>query len=327
MLAAVTLGLAGCFSPSIEGGLKLSDAAVAPPSIAQEGVLRVGVDSSGVPFAGPSEGRIIGIDVDTAAALAEQMGLRLEVVDVKGQDANAVLGAGTVDVVMGIQGEAAGAFTGSQVGPYVVDGPAAFTVGLSGEAPAFDPAVLGGVPIAAQEGSLSAWQVDRDYGSGNLRAYPTLNAVFDELSSGSVSYAAADAVVGSFLALQQYEGIRCVGLLSEPQGVYMGVATEKQELLSRLTDALRSLRDEGNLQTIIAKWLGPQSAVTVLGSQAIVTLPSGGEAQTGTGQGALGTTDASVVPTDGGAAMPADGGTEGADGQPSDGSAESLAQE
>ena len=46
------------------------------------GTLRVGVDASNAPYAAQSQGSIVGIDVDTAAALADELGLKLELVDV-----------------------------------------------------------------------------------------------------------------------------------------------------------------------------------------------------------------------------------------------------
>jgi polar amino acid transport system substrate-binding protein len=273
-MTCASLGLAGCFAPGKTGSLSLSTPVVAPPSIGKEGVLRVWVDSPKAPFAGHSDGEVIGIDVDIAAALAEQMGLKLEIVepdDFPGTDVNALLREGTVDVAMGIQGDATDAFTEVQVGPYLVDGPAVFAIGLSDAPRSFDPAQITGLKIVAQEGSLAAWQVSKDYGDENLLTYPTLEKAFDELAAGAFSYAAADAIVGSFLAVR-YENVRCEGLLTGPTGIYMGVATGQEELATRLTEALRSLRDGGNLQIIIAKWLGPLSAQTVLSSQAIVSL-------------------------------------------------------
>jgi ABC-type amino acid transport substrate-binding protein len=203
------------------------------------------------------------------------MGLRLEIVesdDFPGKDVSALLRDGDVDVAMGIQGDVAEGFTEAQIGPYLVDGPAIFAVGLSDEPGVFDPAQIAGMDVVAQDTSLAAWQINKDYGDGNLVTYPSLEKVFEELSDGAASYAAADAVVGSFLAVQYYENIRCEGFLTGPAGRYMGVATDKEELATKLTEALRSLRDGGNLQIVLAKWLGPVSARTVLSSQAIVSL-------------------------------------------------------
>jgi polar amino acid transport system substrate-binding protein len=272
----MSVGLSGCIGPGKEGALQLPAPKITSPQITQEGTLRVGVDSSHVPFAGSSDGQIIGIDVDIAAALAEELGLKLEIIDIQGQDISALLRDGTIDVAMGVQDSSSTTattqtFTEVQVGPYLIDGPAAFTVSYASDAVAFDTTQLTGARTAAQEGSLSAWQIGKDFGDANLQTYPTLNGAFDSLIAGETSYVAADAIVGSFLAVK-YTDVNCVGLIANPLGVYMGVATDKTELATTLTDALRTIRDNGSLQIIIAKWLGPVSAQTVSSNQAIVSL-------------------------------------------------------
>lgn len=272
-LTVSSLGLVACVGPGKEGVLALPSAKIVAPAIAQSGILRVGVDSSHVPFAGSSDGQTIGIDVDVAAALAEELGLKLEVVDVKDQDVNVLLKDGTIDVTMGVQVGTAlqTTFTEAQVGPYLIDGPAAFTISYSADPGAFDATQLNGARVAAQEGSLSAWQIDKDFGSENLQALSTLNSAFELLIDGGVSYVAADAIVGSFLAVN-YADVNCVGLIADPTGIYMGVATGKAELATALTSALRTIRDNGSLQIIISKWLGSVSARTVSSDKAVVSL-------------------------------------------------------
>jgi polar amino acid transport system substrate-binding protein len=276
-LLVSSLGLSGCISPGKEGALKLPPAKITSPAIAQDGILRVGVDSSHVPFAGTSDGEIIGIDVDVAAALAEDLGLKLEVVDVKDQDVGALLRDGTIDVVMCVQDSASTAtsttpaFSEVKVGPYLIDGPAAFAVSYSGGIEGFDKNLLNGARVAAQDISLAAWQVGKDFGDTNLQVYPTLNGAFDHLISGDASYVAADAIVGSSQAVK-YADVSCVGFITDPTGIYMGVATDKTELASALTETLRTLRDNGTLQIIISKWLGPVSAQTVSSNMAIISL-------------------------------------------------------
>jgi polar amino acid transport system substrate-binding protein len=281
ILAATSLGLAGCFTPGREGALALpSPPSVAPPDIAAQGVLRVGFDSSHAPFAGLSGNETIGIDVDIAAALAEQMGLKLVIVEVKDQDVDARLADGSIDMVMSVRVDETAPFAGIQVGPYLIDGTAAFAVGLSSDPQTFDPASLNGMKIVAKEGTLSAWRVSKDYGEDNLITYPSLEKAFEELAAGTVSYAAADAIVGSFLAVQ-YENVRCEGMFSGSEGVSVGVAADKQKLAEQLTKELRDLRDSGKLQVIVAKWLGPVSTQAVLNTQAIVALNSAGDAVDG----------------------------------------------
>jgi polar amino acid transport system substrate-binding protein len=310
MFSLMSVGLSGCFGGGSKPNITLESPAVQSPDIIESGVLRVGVDSEHAPFAGLSGSKIIGIDVDIAAGVAEKLGLKLQLFDVKGQDINNLLKDGTIDVVMGIQGEKATNFSESQVGPYLVDGPAVFTVGHSDVPTTLDPTKLTGVKIAAQEKSLSAYQISQQYGDSNLVTFPKLEEVFTQLKSGAISYAAADAIVGSFLAVKQ-ENIRCEGILGTPQGVFMGVAANKQNLVSKLTEALRSLRDGGNMQVIVAKWLGPVSSQAVLSTDAIVSQNSAtgatnsgttGNATTPPAEGTTGTPETGATP-------PAEGGT------------------
>ena len=69
------------------------------------GTLRVGVDASNAPYAAQSQGSIVGIHVDTAAALADELGLKLELVDV-GTNAEGAFTSDNVDIVMGVGSDA-----------------------------------------------------------------------------------------------------------------------------------------------------------------------------------------------------------------------------
>lgn len=81
LLAVGLFGLAGCTGSGTYQP-ELKSAEVAPPVIGEEGTLRVGVNTENPPLAGMGSGKIIGIDVDIAAALADELGLKLSVVDV-----------------------------------------------------------------------------------------------------------------------------------------------------------------------------------------------------------------------------------------------------
>ena len=272
--ALMGTGLTGCFGGDSEPTLTLPAATVQGGSdIIEAGTLRVGVDSSKAPFAGTSGGKIIGIDVDIAAAVAEKMGLKVQIFDIKGQDSTTLLQNGTVDVVMSVVGTTGEQFSESKVGPYLVNGPAIFTVGHSETPMALDVSTLAGVQIAAQEKSLAAYRVSEELGDGNLVTYAKLDEVFAQLKSGAISYAAADAIVGSFLAIKQ-GNIRCEGILGQSEGIFMGVSTAKTNLVTKLTEALRGLRDDGSIQVIASKWLGPVSSQAVLNTASITAQAS-----------------------------------------------------
>ena len=293
VLLAASFGLSGCFAVGKQGGLALPAATIAPPEINSSGMLTVGVDPSKAPFAGSASGKTIGLDVDIAAAIAEKLGLKLNIVSVhSGEDVSSKLANHEIDVYMGLQTDATSTYSQAQIGPYLVDGPAVFMIDVSGDMP-FDPNQLVGVQIAAQEKSLSAWQIGKDYGEANVKSFATLEEVFNQLDSGAVSYAAVDAVVGSFKATD-YKNIHCKQILGSPKGVYMGVASDRSELSSRLTEVLKTLRDDGTLGVIIAKWLGQSAASLVSNSGSIEKVAAGGVGGNG-GNGGNGGVDPGSV--------------------------------
>jgi len=268
LLALSMVALGGCLGPVGSRVIELTPT-VSSPTIGVDGVLRVGIDSVKVPYAGlDRDGNVVGIDVDVAAAIAEQLGLKLEIVETTGRSADTLLAEGSVDMIMDIEQTGSAVFKGKQVGPYIVSGPALFTIVRSNEAPNVDLASLAGIKIATQKESMSAWSVDELIGPGTSDPRNSLDDAFAALESGEVPYAAADAVVGSYLALE-FNDISCVKILGTPIGVYIGISADNAPLAEALTQALRDIRDQGVLKTIYTKWLGPVSASVVMGSSAI----------------------------------------------------------
>ena len=270
LLAFSTMVLGGCAGETGSKDFTL-EPKVTSPVIGTDGVLKVGVDSGETPFAGKYEGKIVGIDVDVAAALAEELGLTLEIVDTAGQSADTLLANGTVDVVMHVEQTGGSTIQGIQVGPYLTSGPALFCVVNSDTVPTVDIKSLAGTKIAAQRESLSAWSLEELIGPGTADPKEKLEEAFAAAVQGPVNYAAADAVVGSYLAIKDFDDLACVKMLGTPIGVYAGVAKSSTQLADALTDALRAIRDNGVLKTVISKWLGPVSASVVMGDSAVTS--------------------------------------------------------
>jgi polar amino acid transport system substrate-binding protein len=100
--------LAGCQTQTYTPQPK--EQIVSASALGQDGTLRVGVNANSAPLAGSPQGstQIIGIDVDVAAYLADQLGLKLQVINVD-NDPEAALAAGTVDIVLGVDASVADA--------------------------------------------------------------------------------------------------------------------------------------------------------------------------------------------------------------------------
>lgn len=245
---------------------------IAPPLIAVAGVLHVGIDTTYPPFAGEDKGRQAGIDVDVASALADRFGLKLELVEISPAEAAPALADREIDLaIAGISiTDAVGAdvvFAGS----YLVNGPALFslTVGGSSEptgAPAFDPASLGKARVGCQKESAAYWSIESQYGEGYAVGYSTLRGAFEALRDGDADVVACDAIVGAYLA-RDFPGVVFVEQYGPAAPVGVVVASDAQELETKVRDALDALSADGVLDAIRSKWVGNLPVLEATASQ------------------------------------------------------------
>lgn len=239
--------LAACSSETYSPAAKTP--VVSSPTIGQDGTLRVGVDASKSPFAGQTESGIVGLNVDIAAAIADDLGLKLEIVDV-GIDPSSALMGGTVDIVMGIdKTDSTVDFWTSD--PYIQSASALFSTDAAAMIPTDDTQ-----KIAAQVSSASAWEVSLQFGEGALVSASDPEAAFSDLSSGTVSYVAADAIIGTYAAHKNGIEAHIIGLLQNPSGYSVGVSEENAELKQIISDTLVKLEGNGMIDLIETKWLG-----------------------------------------------------------------------
>jgi polar amino acid transport system substrate-binding protein len=258
-VSLTALPLSACAEMSGDKKLVLGSPTIYPPAISLSGILRVGVSAGYVPFAGTSNTqdgtKLIGIDVDVAAAMADYMGLKLELVDITDRNAADLFLNGEVDLVMGNQRDDPEHSPYVMVGPYLHDGPAVFCKGLHAPAGGFDLSSLNGQTIAARSSSLAGYLAEKRFGAELVSLYADIVEVFDALDSGAVSYAVADAIVGGFRS-GKYRDVLCLGFFEQPRKVFIAVEPGNQDLTDMTTKALRELRDKGALRVIANKWLG-----------------------------------------------------------------------
>ncbi|MDO4501578.1 MAG: transporter substrate-binding domain-containing protein [Coriobacteriia bacterium] len=240
--------LAGC-SAEEEYVPSSKDPVVTTPVIGQEGVLRVGVNTGNPPLAGQTS-EIVGIDVDVASALADEMGLKVEVVDVAASPVEA-LTKGTVDVVLGV------ASTTSDKSMWKSATYLPTAVALFATSPdAGMPTKGDGKKIASQASSMSAYSATEAFGKSAVRSSADLQSAFNELSAGTVDYVAADAIIGHYAANTSGLDVTVVGLIGKPSGYKAGVLASNKELCSQVKKNLKALSDGGVISAIEKKWLG-----------------------------------------------------------------------
>lgn len=247
--------LAGCSSETYTPPDKTPS--VSLPTIASDGVLHVGVDANSSPYAGTTSSGIVGINVDIAAAIADDLGLKLEVVDY-GSDPEGALEEGTVDIVLGIdKTETQTAFWVSDA--YILSGVSLFSLSENAALP-----IDSSTQIAAQASSMSAWEVNKQFGEEALISSADLKTAFSDLSAGTVSFVAADAVIGTFAAQQNGVDAFVVGMMQEPGGYGIGVLDTNTDLKQIISDTLVKLQNNGMINLIEVKWLGKDLGLSTL---------------------------------------------------------------
>ena len=272
MIGAMLLAVTGC-----TGGIGSPQLTpkVAPPVIVKAGVLRAAVDLNYAPFAATVKAQKVGLDVDVAAAIADQLGLKLELVDAKPAAAAALVSSGSVDIVLG--GLTVDAAVSSQVafaGTYISDAPAVISAATSGTVPVpggLDTtatlASLAGKRIAVQQGSLAYWVLLDLYGDTPLVVVPSLGDAFKAVTTARADVVAGDALVGSYL-LRDNPTFAYVGQVGSAYPLGVGVSQAKPGLESQVRTVLDKLASQGVLETLRRKWFGdvPPLKVTATAS-------------------------------------------------------------
>ncbi len=247
-MLCVTFALIGCTAEPYQP--EELTPTVNTPVIGKNGVLRVGVDASNPPFAGKIGNDIVGLDVDTAAALADALGLKLEIKNVESNGATA-LAAGDIDILMMIPKSN----TDSSLwvsDPYVETAVALF----AGDAHNTVPTPASNPVIAAQATSRSAWAVENIFGDDALHPLNDLVSAFSSAEKGEAAYVAADAAIGTYVAKTQNVDLRIIALLEKPNGYCIAVSAQNAELQAVVESTLKTLKDGGVLTVVTTKWLG-----------------------------------------------------------------------
>ena len=250
--AAAVAALTGCASQESYTPPE-STPVVTSPAIGTDGVLRVGVNGQAAPLAGAnSSGSLVGFDVDLAAALADELGLKVEVTDV-GTDGASALADGTVDVVLGVEQDSMESEVWES-DPYLQTAVALF----SQDANASVPTDESGAQIAVQSSSTSSWMAENEYGSDALVRVNSLSEAFEALASGEADYAASDAVRGMYVVSSGSTGANAsiIALMQQPSGYCAAVLDSNAQLKQAVTDAIANLVNGGMVGVLDRKWLG-----------------------------------------------------------------------
>jgi polar amino acid transport system substrate-binding protein len=248
VLGAAALS-SGCGSSDTGAGPK---AKIVPPAIAKAGVLRAAIDLTYPPFGGDDKGAKAGLDVDVASALAERLGLKLEIVDAKPEAGAVLLRDKQVDVMIAaLPIDRAVQLDVAFAGTYANDGPVVFGLTES----TMTVQTLAGRSVAVQKESAAYWLLAEEYGEGSLTVVATLRDALAAVASGQVDFAAGDGIVGAYM-LRDFPKVRFNGQMAPAVPLGVAVGKDGPELEQAVRGALDGLATQGVLETLRRKWTG-----------------------------------------------------------------------
>lgn len=251
---ALAFGLSACQSDTTSSSSQTQQTPkVDTPTIGESGVLRVGVDTSdNSPYAAVSSGEVVGVDVDAAAAIADDLGLKLELVEVDSTEAATALNDGTIDVMMGMSSSSATSDVTFTNTSYLDSGTVLFSSDESASVPDSDSSEK----IACMQSSKSAWAVENAFGSDNLTTSTSVKEAFKLLKAGTVSYVACDGVTGAYAASTSETDAYLIALLGSVDKKYVGVASSNSDLQQAVNQAVEDVTGNGIMDLVQQKWFG-----------------------------------------------------------------------
>ena len=228
-------------------------------STLKEGVLQVGVEIGYPPMEYFDEDgkTAIGFDIELAQALADEMGVELELVDTAWDGIFAGVDTDKYDVIMSSVSylpERDENYTLSKT--YVANAP---VIVVPNDSEIADIADLEGKSVAVQMETTADYLIQEQISGGlntELRQYEKVINAFDELKTGRVDAVCTDSVVASYYLGDEANNYKTVWESPEKEPIVMCFKKGNDALCGEMEAALDALRASGKLGEIATKYFG-----------------------------------------------------------------------
>lgn len=198
------------------------------------------------------EGTIVGIDAEIAAAIAEKLGMELEIKDMEFDSLITACAGGSVDVVLA-------GMTVTDERKESVNFSDSYATGIqviivkegSAIASADD---LEGKTIGVQSGTTGDIYCTDDYGQDNVKQYANGALAVEALKNDQVDCVIIDnEPAKAFVAAN--EGLKILDTEYVTEDYAIAVAKENEELLDNINKAMAELKADGTIDKIVNKYI------------------------------------------------------------------------
>ncbi len=218
----------------------------------EPGVLTMGTNATFPPYEYKDGDDVVGIDPDIAQALADKLGLKLEVVDMEFDSLIASVQSGKVDIVLA-------GMTVNEERKKNVDFTDAYANGVQviivaegSDISTFDD--LAGKLIGVQQGTTGHVYCSDDWGEGNVVAFQSGAAAVQALQQGKVDCVVIDQEPAKAF-VEANDGLKILDTQYANEDYAAAVSKKNPKLTEALNKALQELKDDGTVQEILDKYI------------------------------------------------------------------------
>lgn len=233
-----------------------SEPAAASVETIKEGVLTVCTDSPYPPMEFEENGEFTGFDIELMRAIAEELGLTVEVVN-SGFDpitSGTALESGQCDIAAAsitITPEREKAIAFSE--PYFDAEQSLLVKSDSGIASLED---LEGKNIGVQSGTTGeGYAKDNDPGAAEIRSFDAPGDLFSALEAGQIDAILQDLPVNGYRSTQD-DSVEVVETYPTDEQYGFAMSKDNTAMKTAVDDALASLRDSGAYDELFKEWFG-----------------------------------------------------------------------
>ncbi|WP_293835761.1 ABC transporter substrate-binding protein [uncultured Parolsenella sp.] len=262
-LFAGMMGLVGCGGSGSAATTAAASSAAADAGLGlvTDGKLTVGTSPDFPPFENLENDQYVGLDIDLAQALADKLGLELEMKTLQ-FDAivPAVAAGGQVD--LGISGITIDPEREEQVDfsdSYYIDDLSVVAMKANADITAdtfADALNQAGVTIAVQSGTTAESYAQENFPNATTQPYGNATDAFAAMQAGQANAVITNKAVGAKMVSESYTDAQVIKEIATGEEYGVAVSKDNSALLDAVNDALAAITDDGTLDSIVNKYFG-----------------------------------------------------------------------
>lgn len=226
----------------------------------KSGTLLMGSDTTYPPFETMEGNKAVGFDVELAEAMAEKMGLKLEVITTAWDGIIPGLKTKKYDIIMSAMTITEDRKKQINFSDPYLDSDQSICV--ASDSPIKSEADLKGKTVAVQldtTGQFKAEEIQKAGGLKEIQKFDTILLAFEALEQGKVDAIINDFPVNQYMSTKRGK-TKVVAKIKTDEQYGIGVRKDNTSMLDKVNKALADVKGDGTYDQVFKKWFGEAPA-------------------------------------------------------------------